>query len=427
MAQPVRPSQPPGPASPFPDLGHGAESPDVELVEDTQPLVRARMQKSRWTVGHYIKAGVIVAVVAGMIVTAIILRERFMPDEGGAGATGPMQNFDGKIRNARNVDEKVFRLALERGKWRLDDGIKSGLKAIIAVQRSEPDAWLAVAAKDYGTQKPRKAELIKEAKDRLENHFGETLELGEKADDQDFVGERAQRLEFKGELKQVVWRGECFMFPHHGIGYWVFMAAPTLEEAQQEMIEIQKDKRGFILADSRSGWRPQPPKTIPYRGSKLPFTVHVPEEVWEKHKADDFDERGELFLFGRYLKEKDNRKNASVLVVALDAQPSMKQALLSARSYFEERIKEEDKDNTIIPVSEKADDLGVTAEIGSRPGRMIELKIQRGTQPTRYLLIAVTQAGEKLLAFRCQSTWESRQIWRQDFIDLLSSFQVRKN
>lgn len=402
----------------------GAEAADVELVDDSQPLVRARLRGKSWTLKHFVVGGIAVVMIAGVIVAAIVLRNQFLQEDG-PGQSGSVQNFDGKIRNAGNADEKVFRVALPRGKWRLDDSIKSGLKAIMALQRTEPDVWLAVAAKDYGRRKPRKAELIKEAKERLENHFGETLELGEKADDQEFAGQRAQRLEFKGEVRQVVWRGECFMFPYHGIGYWVFIAAPGLEEAQQELIEIQKDNRGVILADSRSGWRPQPPKTETFRGTKLAFSVQAPEEVWEKYPAEDIDERGDLFLFGRYLKEKDNRKNASVLVAALDAQPGLKEALKVARSYFEEKIKEEDKDNAVVPVSEKADDPGVNAEVGNRPGRLIELKVQRGTQPTRYLLVAVTQAGDRILAIRCQSTWESRQIWRQDFIDLLGSFQVR--
>lgn len=420
-------SPPPIAAFDLDDAGNQHDQHDVELLEGEEaaaPLVRARPRRQTSLAKKLIIGAVFLLIAAGAILGVVFLRDKG-PGENNEPA-GSGQGFKGEIRNAKNAMELVFRLAVPKSSWRQEPSISGGLKAIMALQRSEPDVWLAVAAKDYGTRKPRKAELVKEAKERLENHFGETLEWQEKPDDKNFAGQRAQCYEFTGEVKQVRWHGECRMFTHHGIGYWFFLAAPSLEEAQLALAELQQDNRGFMLADKRGGWRPQPPRTETFRGAKLPIYLQVLDEVWEKHdRPEDVDERGDLFLTGRYLQEKDNRKNASVLVIALEKRTDLKESFKAARLYFEEKIKEEDKDNIISTISEKADDAGVAEVIANRPGRRLELKVQRGPQPTRYVLLAATEAGDHILVVRCQCTWENRQIWRQDFLDLLGTFQVK--
>src|SRR5262249_55437159 len=137
------------------------------------------------------------------------------------------------------------------------------------------------------------------------------------------------------------------------------------------------------------------------------------------------DERGELFLFGRYLKEKDNRKNASVLVLGLDKKASLKESLADARAYFDSKKKEEDKNYQAEPSADKGED-GISNAIGARPGRILELRLLLGNEPKRYVLLAVADGGEQHFAILCDCTWESRQIWRQDFLDLLRTFQLKK-
>jgi len=120
-----------------------------------------------------------------------------------------------------------------------------------------------------------------------------------------------------------------------------------------------------------------------------------------------------LFLFGRYLKEKDNRKNASVLILALDKKASLKESLTDARAYFDGKKKEEDKNYQTEPITEKGEEL-------------LELRLLLGNEPKRYVLLAVADGGAQHFAILCDCTWESRQIWRQDFLDLLRTFQLKK-
>jgi hypothetical protein len=420
---------------------------DVSLIQEhapepepavniLSPAIRARLRRKSSLAKRLILAILALAVAGGAVVGFIVFRERFAPGKDD-GYTGPVEKFTGEVRNVKNIDEKAFQFLVPPKTWKLEGGIRNGLKGnaaaaaglgIVALKRidsgGEPDksraAWVAAAARDYGFKKPRDAELVKEGIERLESLFGENLELAEKPLPKALAGQNAQALEFKGTLKQVVWRGECYMLARHGIGYWFFIAAPTTEDAQKELEELQQDKRGFVLADERRGWREQPPKMAIFRADKMPLSVTAPEGVWEKKDPTEVDEKGVLLLFGRYLQEKDNRKNAQVLIAALDAQPTAKDALKSAIAYFEEERKKENKDYQFESIREDI------LKAGSREIHVAEIKVQLMAQPARYFLVAIVGGPANTIAILCDSAWENRQIWQQDFLDLLKTFQLRK-
>ena len=432
-SSPPKPAQPRTPPAPVADTNFLVETtPSISSSNEfategaASTLVQNRFRRTpqkSWK--SIILVGVFVIIAGVLVLTFILFRDQFIGNKDQA-HTDAGGSFTGPIRNLKNGEEKVFKVVASKGVWQLDNGLRAGLKAVLALRRSDAgDAWLAVGAKDYGTRKPRDAELVMEGKEHLENFFGESLELAEKTESAEIAGQIAQRLEFKGQIKQVFWLGECYMFTKNGIGYWFIMAAPTLEEAKQELSELQKDNRGFVLIDERRGWREQPPAMERFKGTKYPLYISAPEGVWEKFKAEDQDERGELFLFGRYLKEKDNRKNASVLILALDKKPSLKESLKDARAYFDSKKKEEEKNYQTEPIAERGEE-GISSMIGERPGRILDLRLQLGNEPKRYVLLAVADGGEQHFAILCDCTWESRQIWRQDFLDLLRTFQLKK-
>src|SRR5262249_18666271 len=142
-------------------------------------------------------------------------------------------------------EEFNFRLGLPDKSWTADPAARADLNALVALQRSEPDAWLAVAAKDYGNGKPRDAEVVEEAYAPLQNRFKSSVEWEapkEATLTGALEGHRALRLEFQGEANQVVGRGECYLLSHQGIGYWFFIWAPQLETAQELLEGMSRDK-----------------------------------------------------------------------------------------------------------------------------------------------------------------------------------------
>ncbi len=388
------------------------------------PLIRARAAPRRRWLAKLIVGLLVIMLCAGGVVAYL----NFYPrgDGGTDEPVAPIETSRGKIRNARNLEEPVFKISLAKGVWTHDGELRNSLKAVLGLQRSNPEVRLAVAARDWGMQKPRDAELVQEAIDRLEGHFGDTLELAEKAVPTEFAGLPTQSLEFRGELHQVVWRGECLTFTDHGIGYWLFLAAPSLDVARQELADL-KEKRGFsVVHEQRRGWTEQPPKMDTFSAGKLPATLRAPEGIWDKARVEDEDERGELLLLGRYQKEKDNRKNAIVLVLSLDKKADLKAAAKAARDYVETRKKEEAPEYQLAVAADGKRDDGPITDLGNRRGVLLDFRVSLQNDPKRYMLLAVIH-DEKTIAIRCECAWENRHIWRQEFLDLLSSLRVRKD
>ena len=70
---------------------------------------------------------------------------------------------------------------------------------------------------------------------------------------------------------------------------------------------------------------------------------------------------------------------------------------------------------------------GIQEDIGNRPGRLVDLKLQIGDElePQRYYLLSVVNEPDVCYAILCECSWKSRPIWRQDFMDVLRTLQVK--
>ena len=69
---------------------------------------------------------------------------------------------------------------------------------------------------------------------------------------------------------------------------------------------------------------------------------------------------------------------------------------------------------------------GQKADVGNRPGRIVEMKVLLGDEPARYMMLAIVNEVDAALVVWCECLWDYRQMWREDFRELLSSFHIRK-
>ncbi len=337
--------------------------------------------------------------------------------------------IEGRFQSLSNSEELAFVVTVPKAVWQKDGLIRSRLGATVAMARTGPDAFFAVSLKDYGQYKPRDAELLREGIKRLEALFSDGLELSPKAEKAQLADKPAQRLEFRGQLKTVFWSGELYLLAYQGIAYWFVIAAPHLKDAQDELKTLTEEK-SFVIQTQRHGWTEQPVKLDIFKGERLPLQMHAYLGVWEQFKARDEDERADLVLFGRYVKdnEKDNRKNASVLVLTLEPQPGLKEGIKAAFEDLEKKKQGEIEGSTIQPAEEKTDplnDSGPPIDIGNRRGKIVEFRVVGDDKPKRYVMMAIIVEDERLLVVRCECIWEHRQIWRQDFLDLLQTLKVK--
>jgi hypothetical protein len=396
-------------------------------VDGDNPLVIApRRGGSSWKGYFFSAAGILLG--TGLVIVTVVAGAFFLNSKENSTLSDKNRALIFKARNLNNAEEKAFKLVLPEKTWAVDNGIRQGLGAITAWKGVEKDGWFAVAARDYGQARPREAEMLRTGIERLEQYFEGGVELADKPEPANWGQADAQRLFFKGQVHAVTWRGYMVMLAHNGFGYWLYAAAPSEEEAQELLDkDLKPGAQGFFVDSERKGWREQPPKMKSFTSENGALTVTLVDGVFEKHQAKDQDERGQLHLFGRYQKEKDNRKNADVLVVTMEKQGDLKEALQSAKKYLEDGMRAESKDYKVELNGEGGEqsELGSAGSVGNRPGRIAEGKLLRGDTPIRFWIVAVVNEADKVYVIRCDCNWENRQIWREDFLQLLRNVTFR--
>ena len=354
-----------------------------------------------------------------------------------------VDTINGGITNRGGHEERVFRLRLPRGVWASDKEVKEGLKAVVAYQRSDPFVWLAVAVQDYGGRMPRDAELFTEALQRLRRHFRISLQVAgssEKTEVPGLPGVPAQKMEFKGKVNEVTWRGECYMLAQNGVGYFYYLAsAPRLETALETLASLQKEKgNGFQLVPIRKGWAEQPPEMETFEDAKSGIEFAAPKGVWDKKfKAAPIDPSGVFYLQGRDPKEVDptlkNIKAARILVLHYQKTKDVKEALKEARETLLKRLQGQ-ANNDKLELKPAA----------NKPAALMRTRgsCRRSATKKGWCWNYGSNMDEEPQAASCcwpwspsPTTWwcssaiatgDYHQIWRSDFLNLLATFRQKK-
>ncbi len=418
VAKPVAPTaKPQNTVLPVEEEAFESSSDSMFAVGGGDPLfVVPRRRGASWKRYFLLAGGLLL--VTGVVVVAVVAIGSFSNSKDNSTLADTSHTYVFKTRNLNNAEEKAFKLVLPDKVWAADNGIRQGLGAVTAWKGVAKDGWFAVAVRDYGQAKPREAELMRVGIERLEQYFDGGVELAEKPEPANWGQTEAQRLFFKGQVHAVTWRGYMVMLAHNGLGYWVYAAAPSDEEAEELLAkDLKPGAQGFFLNTERKGWREQPPKMKSFTSENGALTVTLVDGVFEKLQAKDQDERGQLHLFARYQKEKDNRKSADVLVVTLDKQGDLNDSLQNAKKYLENSKREESKDYKVALNDEGGEpsELGSAVAVGNRPGRIAEGKLLRGETPIRFWIVAVVNEVNRVYVIRCDCNWENRQICAKSF------------
>jgi hypothetical protein len=429
-APPAAPPMPhPAPANPTPSA---PAAPALNSPAKSEKIVHVRGLKKPRSRQPILKA-VVVASVIGLFVGAVFfliytLGPSLRPIPGPGGGHNPGLAF--YVRNHRGQDEKAFTLTLDKGTWAVDKEMKNRLKALAAFKRADPsaDAWVAVAVQDFGFRKPREGELLNGAIERLRVQFGDSLMINTKPEPAKVGGVEASRCAFVGRTN-IVWNGECYLVPHHGFAYWIFVASPTLEAAQQQFAELDEQK-AFAFTTERRGWTEQPPDMESFAALGNAFFVQAPRLVWRKNDPKTEDENGVIFLSGLFQSLSTHgpdfatAKNATFVGVALDRKADLREAYKSAVAYFEKRKLEESKDYRFEPIEATAHLKGELAEVGDQPGSIGEAKLMRGAEKMRFIVFAAFNDAAKTYGLRFECAWENQMIWRKEFQELIKTVRL---
>ena len=133
--------------------------------------------------------------------------------------------------------------------WKKDDQARLHVKAnCLAMRRTNPDAWFALAARDFKTRTPEKEELVKEAVQRLGGYFKQFE--WDPAPDSSLAGQPAWTLKFQGQADNTLMRGECYIIVHKTTAYW-FTTWCAVKDAPSLAVEWPKIREGFSLLEFR--------------------------------------------------------------------------------------------------------------------------------------------------------------------------------
>jgi len=138
-----------------------------------------------------------------------------------------------------------YRFAFAYSAWKQDNPTRMNAKAnLLAMKRTNPNAWFGLAGQVYKTVVPNKDQAIGEAVKRLEGYFRE-LEWDPAPDS--FLSQRpAWVIVFQGKVDSTLMKGECYILSHKNIVYWFTTWCPV-KEAPVMASEWPKIRDGFSL------------------------------------------------------------------------------------------------------------------------------------------------------------------------------------
>ncbi len=427
-AKPVAPAAPPAaaPVNTEESLPDGSFF-NPEASTGSAALVRrVGKPKKRFNGMRFLVIALIVGFAISVVISAAAGIVLLLPDfqariAGGVEGAAVTYNISGA-----NGSEKAFKLVMPKDSWEIDKEIHSRFQANAAWNRKDDDLWFAVVAKDYGMQKPRDAAVLKVAVDRLEGHFITDLELAAKPEPAKFADLPAQKLQFKGQHNSANWNGQCWMFFKDGVAFWVFIASPE-EQKVADFEEEMPNKRIFIAVERR-GWREQAWPTESFRSDNGKVALTAPKDLWKQGDAKNVDPNAILVLVGIHA-DKDNRKNAHLKIFTFEKKDDLNTAMTFAREILDKSLDDENKSYKIVLAEDMVKGqsaFGAIDDVGDRRGRVVELKLLFNDEPKRYYFLVVVNDPDTAYGIVCDCTWESRQLWRSDFVDMLRSARLKK-
>jgi hypothetical protein len=323
-----------------------------------------------------------------------------------------------------------------QGDWKVDRQVQFQLHANLGMTRHSPRNHFALFWKDYKTRMPTEGELLDEALYRLreDGFLGKGVEW-ERKPGSEFArlgGQPAILLEFAGtDPEQVPVDGECVILAHRGYGYWFFTWGP---EAQRDELlpEWQKVRQGFSLLDGREGWKAKPRDKEVVQGTKAPYQLAFPTDLWKTKSAEEYDPMADRVLEAFEL-DKESKphagKSALLKVLVLPKAADLKSAVAAAREHLVKRLEEEGQGKvTLIPVKEKGGvEADRDADIGALRGRLVKLQVQAEDSSSfeRFFQLGVVLRPDGVLVLLGDCHWERRTFWEPEFKHLFDSLKGR--
>jgi len=319
--------------------------------------------------------------------------------------------------------------------WALDDDTRAklGPPMLLAFKRTEPDAYIAIGAKDFETREPRPSELRAAVDHIMDRNFEEARHTN--IPDASFLGQPAVvGFTFQAITKEGTRvAGLFFATSHKGIGYWsISWAGEKDAEEQASAFEAVRDK--LKLEKSRENWsaKEQPVRT--FGGHALSYQVLDGEDIWKEPDAKDRpvtgeDPNGDLLLLAKVKeKGKDFFHEATLVTLLLDSDGG--DPLAQARKYVEERRTADVKaaDDKFTPKfleRSGAPDGDPPSNPVDTPTPVVRLQmtVQGASSSSKLLVISALKIGGRVVAVHASCAWTERELFEAKLMQIAGSLR----
>jgi hypothetical protein len=307
--------------------------------------------------------------------------------------------------------------------WRMDNETKQAIQSnLFAIRRTEPNAWLALWAKDYKAYAPRDGQVFDEVYGRLLKYFTD-LEYEQQPDVQ-LAGQRAMKLLFQGQAKdQGLMVGEAYLMVYKGIAYGLLTWCPKDSQAQA-FPEFDDLRQRFALQGYRDNWVD---KRIPgmFHGVKTGYTLRDTQTIWKKNMLLQDAYKADLVVEAIDPNVPDSLNTASVRVQLQPKKPDLAQAAAFARAELEKEQLKEHPQTKVEVVTGTSGPLNREALVGDQKGHIAKLHVIHGENRERFMIVAVAPTADQTIVFYCDCPWDKRSLWERDFDQLLGTFRLK--
>jgi len=189
-----------------------------------------------------------------------------------------------KTNNPTDAADQTFNIKVEPFPlpWESDVGAQKPVDGnVLGRKRTGPDAWIAVAARDWKDREPRASELEEMMRTRLKDAFA-SLEV-EPIEGETWAGHPATAVRFSGNMDEGQMRGEAYSIFHKGIGYVYFTWAAEGSWASVKD-EAPSLREKIKPAGFRDGWTAKRTNTATHIPEGAEYQVEDMDEAWSRGK-----------------------------------------------------------------------------------------------------------------------------------------------